>query len=154
MVPPAKALPQTETLQIETGLPGRDSLSLTLTHVAGAILECKLGAIGCMEMLELVALWRPRLKGDLKSLPVPEGNSHSEILLRELILKAKGEWKYPIEAERLCQCRAVSTAKVDRAIVGGCHTLEAVRRATSASTSCGTCRPEVEDLLAFRLRCK
>ena len=142
-----------ETSQIiEVGLPARDRLRLSFKVKDGEILDAKLEAVGCMELLRLVEVWRPHFQGSLEKMPLPEGRGHAAILMRELVLKTQGRWKFPYADEELCHCRAVPTAKVDAAIVGGCHSLEAVRAATSASTSCGTCRPDVENVLAYRLK--
>jgi NAD(P)H-nitrite reductase large subunit len=50
----------------------------------------------------------------------------------------------------MCHCRVVTTAQVDRAVVAGCHSPREVSRETTASTSCGTCRPDVEAWIRFR----
>ncbi len=89
--------------------------------------------------------------GDPKAWNLPPGNNHSALLLRELILKIRGEWKFPYPDLELCHCRAIPTQNVDQAILCGAHTPEAVSAITSASTACGTCRPEVQALMAYRL---
>lgn len=81
-----------------------------------------------------------------------DGKDHVSILLRELVLKLQNRFCLPYQEAELCHCRAVPTAVVDRAIVGGCHSTMAVARTTSAGTSCGTCKLDTELLLAFRLK--
>lgn len=137
---------------VVAGLPARDHLQLELTLQDGEILEARLEVIGCMELLKLAEKWRPLLIGKIDKVPIPGGRDHASILMRELILKAQGRWKFPYEEEELCHCRGIPTAKVDAAIISGCHTLEAIRAATSANTSCGTCRPDVESVLEYRLK--
>lgn len=88
---------------------------------------------------------------DPKIWNLPQGNGHSELLLRELILKIQGQWKYPYEQQELCHCRAIPTENVDQAILCGAHTTEAVSTITTASTACGTCRPDVLAILQYRL---
>lgn len=79
------------------------------------------------------------------------GSDHAAILIRELILRATNQFRLPYGEAELCHCRAVPVEVVDRAIVSGCHTVEAVARSTSAGTSCGTCKPDTERLIAYRL---
>jgi bacterioferritin-associated ferredoxin len=105
--------------------------------------------IGCADVLRLMTQYQ--LLGPVHLWPLPKGDGHAELLLREVLLKIRGEWMYPINSAEICHCRAVATALVDQAIVGGAHSPEKVSRQTSASTGCGTCRPEVEKLLRFRL---
>jgi bacterioferritin-associated ferredoxin len=123
-------------------IPGRDEIHL------GA--DGHLRVIGCPEVLALCETWRAKLKGDAKQWPLPEGNSHAAILLREAILKARGAWQLPYHEDELCHCRVVATSKVDAAIVTGAHTVSEVSRRTSAGTSCGTCQPDIQKLIKYR----
>jgi bacterioferritin-associated ferredoxin len=123
-------------------IPGRDEIHLSD--------DGKLRALGCPELLKTVSEWRPKLKGPPKEWPLPQGNSHPEILLREAILKARGEWQLPYQDEELCHCRVVPTAKVDAAIVTGAHSVSEVSRRTSAGTSCGTCQPDIKKMIEYR----
>lgn len=138
-------------IDVEVALPLRDRVSLSLEVEGGQIRSSRLHGVGCTEFLKLLRDWRPKLTGELDAVPLPPGESHAAILLRELILKAQGKWDFPYKEEELCHCRAVLTSVVDAAIVGGCKTSAAVSRETSASTSCGTCRPDVEAILKYRL---
>lgn len=143
--------PQTETVDLQVSLPGRDSLELKLETANGNILTAKLTGRGCTEFLKLLQTWRPKLTGALLAVEIPRGNSHGEILLREALLKARGEWKFPYAEEELCHCRAIATGKVDAAIIGGCRSVRAIARETSAGTSCGSCRPDTETIINYRL---
>jgi bacterioferritin-associated ferredoxin len=148
----AAALKLKTLSEFEVSLSSRDRLRLALdVDENGTILSAQLTGSGCSELLSLLGTVRPLLKGKLADLQLPEGRSHSAILMRELLLKAKEQWNFPYKEEELCHCRAVSTRKVDDAIISGCHTVEAVKRATSASTSCGTCRWDIESILKYRL---
>jgi bacterioferritin-associated ferredoxin len=142
-----------QTLKITqaVSLAGRDEITLSLDVVNGEIKSSSLTGRGCPEMLATMQAWRPKLSGDLKNLGLPQGDSHSEILLREAILKAKGEWDFPYKEEELCHCRAIATSKVDAAIIGGCRSVRAIARETSAGTSCGSCRVETEAIINYRL---
>ena len=79
-------------------------------------------------------------------------NSIFDLMMREVLQKATGEWQEPFTEDELCHCRLVPTVVVDSAILAGAHTPEEVSRQTNASTQCGTCRPDVEKILAARLR--
>src|SRR5690349_12642395 len=120
----------------------------------GNIASGVLRGIGGPEMLTLLQAWKNRWHGSLKALCTPSGNSGPELMLRELILKAKGEWKFPYQEAELCHCRAVPLEVVDQAIMHGAHTPEIVSRWTSASTACGTCRKDVTAILNYRLESK
>ena len=53
----------------------------------------------------------------------------------------------------MCACFAVSCHAVEQAIAGGAASLEAVGEMTRAGTNCGSCRPEIRQLLrAARVR--
>lgn len=145
---------QTQKITQVVSLQGRDEITLDLDVANGEIASARLFGRGCPEMLNLMQAWRPKLKGALAQLEIPQGNSHSEILLREAVLKARGEWDFPYKEDELCHCRAVATAKVDAAIVGGCRTVRAIARETSAGTSCGSCRPDTEAIIDYRLNRK
>ena len=112
-----------------------------------------LNVIGCRSMQILVKNLQQEINQD-KEWTVPAGRSHSEILLREIIQKMRGQWQFPVQQEELCHCRAISTQIVDQAIIAGAHTIQKVRRWTSANSACGTCLPEVTALFDFRLQNK
>ncbi|MBK7963807.1 MAG: (2Fe-2S)-binding protein [Bdellovibrionales bacterium] len=77
--------------------------------------------------------------------------NHNSLLLKEFILKCRGEWKVVYEAQELCHCRNVPTQAVEQAILCGARTSEQVSQWTSASTACGTCRSHVEEILRARI---
>jgi bacterioferritin-associated ferredoxin len=138
--------------EFQAAISGRDELHLTVELDGETIRSARLSAIGCPELLALVEAWRPRLGGDRRHLALPEGNGHADMLMRELILKVRGEWKFPYGEQELCHCRAIPTAKVDAAIIDGAHRIETISRRTSAGTSCGACKPDIEAILNYRLR--
>jgi bacterioferritin-associated ferredoxin len=143
-----------QVIDIEVTVPAREKLRLRLeVETDGRILSGEFTGVGCRETLELMRDLRQHLNGYLlRDIALPKGKSHSAMLFRELILRAQGRWQFPYKDKELCHCRAVTTAKVDAAIIGGCHTVERVRAATSANTACGACRTDIENVMAYRLR--
>lgn len=106
---------------------------------------------GCTELMELMKSMRTEHGDDIRQWPMAAGVSHAEILLRELQLKLSGQWNFPFNAVNVCNCRHVPTAVVDQAVISGAHTTAVVSRQTAASTNCGTCRPDVQKIIDFRL---
>ncbi len=47
----------------------------------------------------------------------------------------------------VCCCRAVSDRAIARAIDQGASTVDEVSAATGAGTRCGSCRPQIHDML-------
>ncbi len=135
---------QPNTIVVE--LEGCDRLELSIENE-----KSSLKVIGCSKLLQLLSHLKNQFGSDVKLWVLPEGSTHEFMLVRELILKAKSDWNYPYLHEELCHCRAISTRAVDQAILSGAHTPEVVTRRTSASSACGTCRSEVEKIIAYRL---
>lgn len=152
-VPAQKNNQSNKQINVTVEFQGRDRLTLEIETKSGAdreIVHAHLSGVGCTELLALMVEWRPQLRGSLDSLPQPNGHGHAAMLLRELLLKAQDRWQPPYQDEEICHCRAVPTVKVDAAIISGCHDINSIKRATSASTSCGTCLPDIEGLLHYR----
>lgn len=112
--------------------------------------QVKVHIVGCSDFMEMMQKMRRHFGNQVSQWPLPEGKDHSSLLLKEMILKLRGEWKFPYEHEELCHCRSISAHTVDQAVIAGAHTPEVVSRQTSASTACGTCRPEVEKIINYR----
>lgn len=129
-------------------LKGRDWVELEIADSG----EVHLRGMGCSEFLDFLKKSRVSLKGDPNSWALPDGVSHSELLIAEVILKAQKKWSVPYDEEELCHCRMIATEKVDRAIIAGAHNTATVSRITSASTACGTCRPIVQKMINHRLK--
>ena len=136
-------------MDIVVSIEGREELTLHLAE-DGSSFELK--AVGSLEFLNTISEWRNKLSGPVQNWPLPEGTSVAAVLLREVILRAKGQWAPPYEDEELCHCRAIPLKNVEDAIRSGAHRAEVVSRWTSASTACGTCRPDVEALLEYFLK--
>ena len=128
---------------------GRDRI-----EVSGEGADRRVRFVGCAKLLHFLESQRDVHGKDPALWPLPEGREHHELLVKELILKLRGQWNHPYTDEEVCHCRTVSLQTVEEAILAGAHTPQAVSRWTSASTSCGTCRPDVERIIAFRLGIK
>lgn len=135
-----------ENRKFSVGLDGRDHIEVNMEGATP-----KVQFRGCTELMDLMQSMRKSFGIDLKQWPVPNGTTHSEILLRELILQLRGEWRYPYKEEEVCHCRSVACRTIDQAIIAGAHTTDIVSRQTSASTACGTCRPDVQKMIEYRL---
>ena len=132
-------------------LKGRDLIEIEVSDINPSE-KPRVKVIGCTEILSLVRKFQVQFGKDPGAWPFPQGHSHSELLLKEVLLKMKGQWAFPYADAEICHCRGVPTEVVDQAIVAGAHQTQAVSRQTSASTNCGTCRPEVQKIIDFRLK--
>lgn len=140
-------------MKIRVELEGRDFIEV---DCAGEDLA-KPGAVksvsilGCAAFMDMMQKKRKKFGPDISQWPLPEEVDHSALLLKEMILRLRGEWSFPYSEDEVCHCRNVSTRIVDQAVIAGAHTPEVVTRQTSASTACGTCRPEVQKIIDYRL---
>lgn len=50
---------------------------------------------------------------------------------------------------QICNCNGVSKAKIVEAVKSGCRSLKSLCDTTRAGTGCGSCKSQVEDILAF-----
>ncbi|KHD89649.1 MAG: nitrite reductase [Bdellovibrio sp. ArHS] len=140
-------------MKIKVELEGRDLIEVDcegedLQH-PGTVK--KVSILGCAEFMGMMQTMRRHFGNDLSKWPLPEGHDHSSLLLKEMILKLRGEWHFPYADEELCHCRSVPAHTVDQAVVAGAHTPEVVTRQTAASSNCGTCRPDVQKIIDYRL---
>ncbi len=69
---------------------------------------------------------------------------------RKEILISSGEAKEVI-GELVCSCNSVGEGNIKQAIQGGCHDLKSLCQATAAGTGCGSCKPEVLQILEKEL---
>jgi len=56
------------------------------------------------------------------------------------------------DTARICDCNAVSKGDIIEAVMEGARGLQAVCEATRAGTGCGSCRPEVQEIIDFACR--
>jgi bacterioferritin-associated ferredoxin len=112
-------------------------------------------AIGCFNFLELINKYVNQYGFNISNWVVPEGKTHQDLLLKQLILKVRGLWKSCSQLgleDELCHCRKIPSRVVDDCIHRGFADIQSIRRLTSANTACGTCLPEVEKLITERLK--
>jgi NAD(P)H-nitrite reductase large subunit len=101
--------------------------------------------------MDMMQKMRKAFGPDITKWPLPQGEDHSSLLLKEMILRLRGEWAFPYSEDEVCHCRSISTHSIDQAVIAGAHSTDKVSRQTSASTACGTCRPEVQKIIDYRL---
>ena len=138
-------------MKIKVELQGRDFVELDYND-QGELKSAQV--VGCRPFLEKLKSLRQAHGLHPRDWPLPQGQEHTDILIRELILKAKGQWNFPYAHAELCHCRTIPTQVVDQAIIAGAHLPELVSAQTTASTACGTCRPNVEEIIQYRLQNK
>jgi bacterioferritin-associated ferredoxin len=140
-----------EKRSARASIPDREWIELEIQIDSNSIVqEATFRAFGCHHLLESSAKFVKGAKKTKLNELHWDGLNHWDILIEEVILKLKGEFQLPITEEELCHCRKIPTAKVDNAIVLGAQTPEKVRAWTSASSGCGTCRPNVEKIISYR----
>jgi bacterioferritin-associated ferredoxin len=130
----------------EIDLQGRDKAEITLEGDA-----IKVKSIGCLSFLESMDRLRKLSFEQIKIQPLRVSQDHASLLYNEAILKLRGEWIYPYRETELCHCRRIATSVVDKAIVSGYHSDKSVTAATGAGGSCGTCKPDIDKILNYRL---
>lgn len=119
---------------------------------SGVVQDCQVKARGCLPLTDAVRKAAKRFHGqNVKDLEWSESQEHWDQFILEVIAKLKGLYVPPYTEDELCHCRKVPTQKVVEAIMIGAHTPEKVTLWTGASTGCGTCRPQVEELIKFRV---
>lgn len=138
-------------MKVITELKGRDYIEVELDEQNQ---QKQVRTIVCSSFYQLLSDYRQRFGDQINNWPLPQGLEHQELLLKELILKLQNKWDFPFKEDEICHCRSISTQKVDQAIIAGAHTPEQVSRQTTASTSCGTCRSDVEKIIQYRLNAR
>ncbi len=53
----------------------------------------------------------------------------------------------PDPGATVCSCNGIGVNQIIAAIRNGCHSVEAVGKATSAGTNCGSCRAEIRGII-------
>ncbi len=130
---------------------GGEEVHLTLELEGSAIKSHKWTVIGGLSLLEKAKHLKSNFPKTLDALQAPTDKDASSLLLKELILRAKGEWHAGDDDPEVCHCRKISQRSIERAILLGANTVEKVRKRTSANTGCGACMPDVLDLINKRI---
>lgn len=66
---------------------------------------------------------------------------------RDLLLRSGGQKKEPIKGKLVCSCCNVGEGNITEAIEKGCDSLQKITEQTGAGSGCGSCKPEVVELL-------
>jgi NAD(P)H-nitrite reductase large subunit len=119
---------------------------------SGVITTCVWKSNGCAQILKASQQLQKQAQNKKITELKWQGKNHADLLLQEIIMKLNGVFKIPYTDEELCHCRKIPTINVDRAIVLGAHTPDQVKSWTTASSGCGTCRPDIESIINFRLK--
>lgn len=138
-----KEMTMEKTLTIQ--IPGQDKIQVEMKEG-----KQYLHFQGCHDFTSLMISFKKNFGVNVSQWPLPKGQSHSEMIMRELILKLQGKWQYPYAEEELCHCRHVSRETVDVAILNGAHSTDLASQWTGCSTACGTCKPSVEKMIQYR----
>ncbi len=125
---------------------GRDRLEIT------SLSPFKMKIIGCENLHKKLTSLKKSEGADIAKWKLQKEKDHVSLLINELILRLQNNWSHPYPHEEVCHCRVVSLETVEQAILNGADTPEMVSKWTMASTACGTCRPDVEKILNFRLK--
>ena len=78
-------------------------------------------------------------------------DNRAELLFRNIDLARPAAEAIPDTAQ-ICNCNAVSKAQIIEAVLGGARSLSAVCEATRAGTGCGSCKPEVREIVELACR--
>ena len=105
-------------------------------------------AQGCEEILSTLRNLRREQGEKISEWVIEKPSCHSEFLVKKLVYLVRGI-AAPYSHEEICHCRKVLTGQIEEAIFNGALDVETLKRLTTAGTSCGTCSPDLEDLIAF-----
>ncbi len=75
----------------------------------------------------------------------------TELSDKRLQLLRSGRTPTPVLGKLVCSCNNVGADNLRQAIAAGCDTVPELCATTGAGTGCGSCRPEVQQLLAAEL---
>jgi ferredoxin-nitrate reductase len=65
---------------------------------------------------------------------------------REELLRGQSN-SVPVIGKLICSCSQVGEGNLEEAIKGGCTEFKALCKSTGAGLGCGSCKPEVRDIL-------
>jgi assimilatory nitrate reductase catalytic subunit len=73
--------------------------------------------------------------------------THGNLRKRYAIVAGRPDAGRPDPGATVCSCNGVGVNQIIAAIRNGCHSVEAVGKATSAGTNCGSCRSEIRGII-------
>lgn len=142
---------KTKINKFKVSWPGHDEISIEICLKTRLVTSLKV--MGCVETLNYIKDLSQKFKTlSVFEWPIPLGSSHSEMLIRELLLKVNKSWDYPYKEAELCHCRLVPTCVVDQAVLGGAHTSLQVTMATGAASGCSACQVNIDKIIQYRLK--
>ena len=77
--------------------------------------------------------------------------NRAELLFRSVDYAPAASDLIPDTAQ-ICNCNAVSKAQIIESVLAGARSLSAVCAATRAGTGCGSCKPEVQEIIELACR--
>jgi len=86
---------------------------------------------------------------DPSNWPYQNGDDHVALLLNKFILKIQNKWVLPYPHQELCHCRQVPTEVVEEIVILGAKTRQEVSQRSRAGTGCGSCRKDIDSVLAY-----
>ncbi|MBP2557460.1 assimilatory nitrate reductase catalytic subunit [Neorhizobium galegae] len=72
---------------------------------------------------------------------------HADLRKRFAIVAGRPGADQPDPGATVCSCFSVGVNRIIGAVRGGCHSVEAVGKATNAGTNCGSCRAEIRGII-------
>jgi ferredoxin-nitrate reductase len=75
-----------------------------------------------------------------------------ELSEKRLALLRSGQSAAPVLGRLVCSCHSVGEENLRLAVANGCTDFGQLCRQTGAGTGCGSCRPEVRDILEKTLK--
>ena len=130
-------------MQVE--LQGRDSLKLVERNG-----KTHLQVNGCERLRQVIQTLIQEQGLQIKNWQV-RGTDHAELLVKKLIFQMTSK-PHPYKEDEVCHCRNISLEVIEQSIINGAHTIQAIRRTTTANTACGSCQSDVEAILDHWLR--
>lgn len=105
--------------------------------------------VGPRTLLEKLMQLKKDFGNDIQNWPtIVQAKLPQDVLINELISQVK-KIPFVYNHDELCHCRMVPTEKVKNAVKSGCHSVSEVSRTTLAGTGCGSCRPDIENIIHF-----
>ncbi len=134
-----------EKVLAQAELLNRDLIQLIESHG-----KVRLVVNGCAELKLFVERMIQEQGSTVSKWNITE-SSHAALLVKKLIFQLNAK-PHPYTEDEVCHCRNISLAVVEQNIINGAHTIQSIRRTTTANTACGSCLGDVESILNYWLR--